>query len=516
MNRFRLLLLSMASSMAMLAQSVSTDSIGIRRSDFQIDYSAEVTAAVGGDFAPYYIASNRHGVLSQGSDLLLRATVGHQLDLSRRLSFGFGVDLVGGYASSTDYLRFSQADDALIDVGRRPSAFFIQQLYGVMKYRQAFVEIGARQHESALLNFSLSSGDLVESGNARPIPQLRIGFLDFVDIPLTNGWVQINGIISYGKFLDNGWMKDHYNYYNWHINLGGLYTYKRCYFRTKPSMPLSVTLGMQTAGLFGGTTSYYSHGQLTRTLVSSRSIKTFFKMFLPIRGQGSEYYEGNSLGSWDVMARYRFASGAQIKAYVQKPFEDGSGIGWLNGFDGLWGVEYKSADPSAIVSGAVIEYLDFTNQSGPIHWAPGDIPGTTLQSHADGGDMYYNNYLSNAYMNYGMSIGTPFLPAPIYNTDGYMAYVHNRIRGFHCAVTGNISPSVAYRAMAGYRKGWGDGRIPVAHAATDFSAMVEASWRMPWLDGLTATVQLAIDRGSLLGDRAGGALSLTYQGLLAL
>lgn len=34
---------------------------------------------------------------------------------------------------------------------------------------------------------------------------------------------------------------------------------------------------------------------------------------------------------------------SEIKAFFQKPFEDGSGIGWMNGFDGIWGLEYKNA-----------------------------------------------------------------------------------------------------------------------------------------------------------------------------
>ena len=97
---------------------------------------------------------------------------------------------------------------------------------------------------------------------------------------------------------------------------------------------------------------------------------------------------------------------------MESPWEDGSGIGKLNGFDGLYGIEYSSGNKS-IINGAVVEYLDFTNQSGPIHWAPNDFPGTTIKVQATGADDYYNNYAYNGYQYYGMSIGSPFIKSPL-------------------------------------------------------------------------------------------------------
>lgn len=485
------------------------------RPGYAIDYKAEaIFTAAGKEFAPYFLVSNRHGILTQANNALLRLGVSRDLDLSQRFSYGFGASFVTGISSSTGYSRYNPDSKSPEVISRRPSSIFLQELYGVVKYRAVYLEAGLREHSSALLSAQLSSGDLVESGNSRPIPQVRAGFLDFVDVPFTQGWLQIQGVISYGKFTDNGWMKSHYNYYNSHINLGALYTYKRCYFRIAPRQQFSFTLGMQTAGMFGGTTTYYRQGVLYKTEKWSRSISTFFKMFLPLRGQGSEYYEGNSLGSWDLMARYRFANGATLKAYLQKPFEDGSGIGWLNGFDGLWGVQYTAANPNSILSEAVVEYLDFRNQSGPIHWSPDDNPGTTLGSHTDGGDQYYNNAMSNAYMNYGMSIGTPFLPAPIYNLDGYPCYVHNRIRGFHIGLAGNIIPQLRYRLLCSWREGWGDSRIPTTYRVHDTSVMAEARYDFAGVPGLSVKGAVAYDNGNMFSSGFGGEVGVTYSGTL--
>lgn len=482
-----------------------------------VEYGAELLLNAGsGDFAPYYIASNRHGILTQKTNGLVQLELTKNLSLSSRFSYGFGVEAVAGYSSKTGYLRYDQQSSSFQTIDRGPASVYLQQLYGEIKYRGIFLSAGMKERSSALLNAELSSGDLVESGNARPIPQVRAGFVDFQNIPFTGGWVQIQGEISYGKFADNDWNKDHYNYYNWHINLGGLYTYKRVYFRTMPSQPFSVTVGMQAAGMFGGTTSDYRDGQKTKETKCSQSLKTFFRMLLPARNEGSDFYDGNSLGSWDFFACYRFGDGTKLKAYVQKPWEDGSGIGWMNGFDGIWGLEYENPQPDAVVRGAVIEYLDFTNQSGPIHWSPDDSPGTTITSHATGGDQYYNNYQSNSYMNYGMSIGSPFLPSPLYNLDGYLAYVHNRVRGFHAGISGRIAGTVDYRLLGGYRKAWGDSRIPSAHSAEDTSMMIEAGYSIPSVNGLEVKAQVAFDSGSIYGDTFGACMTVSYRGLLNL
>lgn len=492
-------------------------SMSVSAEPFAIRYGAEVLGNEGGnDFAPYYIMSNRHGIMTSAATGLLDVEAHHDWDTSRRFSYGFGVEALGGYASSVDYQRYSAADEAWHINAQRPQSVWLQQLYAQVKYRQVFLSAGLKEEQSRLLDNTLSSGDMVRSINARPIPSVTAGFMDFVDIPLINGWVQIEGQISYGKFTDNGWVKDHYNYYTNHINTGGYYTYKRCYFRTKPSMPFSVTVGMQTAGVFGGTTVNYRNGHYRNEVHNEVKFKTFIDMFFPREGSGEGYYIGNSLGSWDIFMRYRLPDGSTIRGYLQHPFETGSGIGFLNGFDGLWGLEYRASTPG-LLNGIVVEYIDTTNQSGPNHWDPDDNPGTTLDDvHTSGGDDYYNNDFYNAYVNYGMAIGSPMLVSPIYNRDGYPGFVQNRIRGCHVALTGDINGNLSYRLMGGYRKGYGTIRQPVTYVTHDTSVMAEVTYRFADVKGLSINGQVAFDCGNMLGDRCGVCVGVSYNGLLNL
>lgn len=497
-------------------------------SGFHPGYEAEAIMAAGSnEFAPYYIMSNNHGILSQSKDALLRLSLKQDWDTTRRFSYGFGAEVIGGYASATDYLRFypdatangipgaiDVTNGALLPHSERPAAFWLQQLYGELRYRGVFMTVGLKAHRSALLNFALSSGDLVESGNSRPIPEVRVGFNDFQNIPFTNGWVQIQGELSYGKLTDNKWLRNHYNYYDAHLNQGALYTYKRCYFRTKPSMPLSVTVGLQVGGFFGGQTTSYAQGKVYREKTFSKGIKQFFKMLVPSDGGGQAYYSGSSLGSWDLMFRYRLKDGSTLKAYLQKPWEDGSGIGWLNGFDGLWGLEFRPANPG-LISAVVVEYLDFTNQGGPIHWDPDDVPGTDITTRAEGCDNYYYNHEYNAYAYYGMAIGTPFMVSPIYNTDGYLQFAANRLRGFHVGLEGQLTREISWRLLGGYRKSWGGGSVPFVTPKEDISVMVEGIWTPRDVEGLKVKAQFGLDHGSLLGNNTGAMVSVSYSGNLS-
>ena len=461
-----------------------------------------------GSFAPYYIASNNYGIAPQADNLLLGLSLHQDHAKDRRFTYEWGAEAYGGYTSSTTYMKY--VDGEWHDNPQHPARIWLQQLYAGVRYRSVFLTVGMKNTRSALLNDRLSSGDYVEGCNARPIPQIRIGLNDFQPIPFTNGWVEIQGEISYGKMTDNAWLRNHFNYYNSLICTGKLYTYKRCLFRSKSSMPLSVTAGMQIGAFFGGTTSNYERGQLVKHTKNPAGIKEYFKMFIPTDGD-EDYYLGSTLGCWDIHIRYNTPWGNTLCAYHQRPWETGSGIIFLNGFDGLWGLEYKTTSGKWL-TGAVIEYLDFTNQSGPIHFDAADLENGRLPYHLNGADDYYNNFYYGPYANYGMSLGTPVMKSPIYNLDGYNGFTCNRIRGFHAGVTGELTPRLSYRLLAGYRKGWGTPHTPLWHVVDNLSMMLEATYTPAFADNnLTINAKIAFDHGNMYGNTTGAFVTVKYR-----
>lgn len=485
----------------------------------EVEYEGGITANAGTQsLAPYYIASNRGGTVTQQYDLLADAALSHSLDTTRRASWGFGAEVWAGAASSADYDRYNAKQDGFYPNAQHPARVWIQQLYAEVKYRGVFATLGAKQLHSPIVSQRLSSGDIVMSGNAKPGAGFNIGFVNFQNIPFTRGELQIVGQMGYYRLGDGGWLNHHYNGYNHFLTTGYWLNYKSCHFRTRPTRPLVLTIGAQAACQFAGTQRKYEKGRLVKTVKMEADAKAFFRSLIAGSGgsnPGDSYVEGNHLGSWDVVLEYKLPHRGTVRGYYQSPWEDGSSIGKQNGFDGLWGLEYRSGS-QGMVSGVALEYLDFTNQCGPVHYSKDDHPNSVLKDHSTGADNYYNNYAYNGYQNRGMSIGTPFVKSPLYNRDGYLRYTDNLLRGFHAAVMGTVSDEVGYRAMLSYRRAWGALEFPRHKSVTATSLMLEATVTPHRVRNLTIKAQWACDWGSLYGHNAGGLVSISYHGHLNL
>lgn len=469
-----------------------------------------------GDFAPYFMASNRYGVLTQSDNVLLNLGFHRDLDLERRFSWTYGARAVTGYSSAVSYERYLPANGGSWTTHEeRPAAIWLQELWGGVKFRGVVLQAGMWQEGSSWLDNDLSSGDLIHSPNARPIPQVKLGFVDFQNIPFTKGWAQIGGYFTFGKFFQNGWLEDHYNYYNSLITTRELYCYREIFFRSNPEKPLSVTIGAQAATLFGGDTFKYLNGHMYEAVQNPKNLKAFWKAFLPTPNSGENFYEGQHLGSWDFMARYRLNSGDELKGYFQWHWEDGSGMAKRNGFDGLWGISYTRATPWW-VDGAVLEYVDFTNQSGPVHFAPQFHEGSGITTEATGADNYYNNLMHNAFANHGMSLGTPMCMSPIYNRDGYPQFKYNKFRGVHLGVSGHLTEDLTYTMKFQWRRSTGSAFLPLRDPVHSTSFSLQGDWKVRRVPGLSTTLQLAMDKGKMPGDSYGALIGVSYEGLFTI
>lgn len=473
--------------------------------------ASSVLTASSGDFAPFYLTSNRFGILSSGNNALAGVSVARDMKREGRWSYGFGAEVIGGYTSGVEYERFSP-DGGWGWHQLHPSRAFIQQLYGEARWRGLELSLGMKERGSALVEDGLSSGDLLHSSNARPVAQARVGLYGWQEIPFSKGWADVSGEFAYGRFSDSNWWERHSNNYNGHVATGVWYVYRRLYFRSDASQRLSVTLGAQAAGQFGGKTVYRKKGETVRVEDRGVKMKDFFKMIVPHDKGAEGFVQGNTVGCWDLSARYRFGGGNELKAYAQLPWEDGSGMGKLNGWDGLYGLEFSSGGEYPALESMVVEYLDLMNQSGPMHFAPGDNEGTVITSEATGADDYYNNVTYNSYANYGMMLGSPMVMAPVYNRDGWLQVTGNRMRGVHAAARGFISPQVCWIVKAGWRKAYGSGFIPLDRPVTCTSVLAGVEWRPRIAEGLRLGAEIGLDQGKLPGNSFGACLTASYSG----
>lgn len=485
-----------------------------------VDYRAEVSAhGSSGIFAPYYMTANRYGVVANGSGAYARAGAFIRMDSTRRFSYAAGIDLIGNYETASPVRQFQNGQWTTRYV--HPDYFVIQQLYADVKYRAVFLSVGIkeRDNESPITDRQYSSGGLVLSGNSRPIPQIEAGFHRFVDIPFTKGWLQIKGNIAYGKFLDSNYLRNHYYYYSSFLTTGVYYHYKSVFFRTNPHQPFVFTIGIEDGVQFGGTKTTYRDGKIASIERSPANFKAFLQAFLPGAGDESTsmgdqlYVYGNHVGSIDMALQYNFHDHSRLKLYTQWLYEDGSGMGKLNGWDGLWGLSYHKGGKH-IITDAVIEYLDLMNQSGAIPWEPNDRPGTPVTSRVSGGDDYYNNFFFNGWQHYGFGLGTPMSPSIMYNTNGYLRFLYTRVRGIHLAIGGFFDDEWQYRLMASYRTSLGTPFIPARSTYHQGAMLIECSYTPKKLKNWSFCGAVAVDAGNMTGDNVGVSISIVKSGSL--
>ena len=141
----------------------------------KITYRAEAAAhAATGTFAPYYMTANKYGTVANGCGGSLRAGAFIKMDTTQRFSYAAGVELMGIYETPSPTRRWENGN--FTTLYNRPQIFRIQQLYADVKYRAIFHSVGMREREdeNIITNHRLSSGNLILSGIARPIPQVRV------------------------------------------------------------------------------------------------------------------------------------------------------------------------------------------------------------------------------------------------------------------------------------------------------------------------------------------------------
>ena len=112
-----------------------------------------------GKYTPLWQNSNQHGLSSIDNNTYIR----------------------GGafYKNKVRSWKLEGGIDLAVAVGLT-STFIVQQAYVDIRYKWIGLWAGNRELNSPLLNQQLSSGGLTWSGNARPIPQIAIGILDYV------------------------------------------------------------------------------------------------------------------------------------------------------------------------------------------------------------------------------------------------------------------------------------------------------------------------------------------------
>lgn len=445
------------------------------------------------DNTPFWMASNRYGIVPlDGDNAYLKAGVFHRQHFGSGFRWGAGLDLAGA--------------------SPRDNRAYIHQLYAEFGYKCMEIHIGSKERYHSLADPFLSSGDMIYSNNARPIPEVNIGIPRFTAVPLTKGWLQFKGNFSVGRSFDSDYLSDRHagHTYVEHV----LWHQKSVCFQvsdTRGAFPLSATFGIQHIAQWGGTSTNPAIGK------QPHSLKDFIRIVLGAKGGDDASLSDriNVLGShhvsFDFGLKYQ-AGGWSLRGYYQHLCADKSGLKFDNGTDGLWGLELDL--PFPWVERFVFEYVTTRNQSGPFHFINFDHdehPGR-----GGGGDSYYNNgeyTTGNSY--FGRSVGSPLLVSPEYNTDGRPGFRDNRVRDFHFGLRGSFSSTVGYRFLLTAMNTWGTHAAPFLKKKDGISFLADVQYRHPKLKGWQFCGSIGADTGDVFGNSSTGfSLKIRKQGLL--
>lgn len=462
-----------------------------------IRYKAEVNSALSsGDHTPFWLVANRHGLSSlTRNNGYLRLAAFHDMDTTKHFTWGAGVDVAGCV--------------------RMGAPLFLQQAYGEVKYRCLNAMAGCKDFKSEWSNPALGTGGMLFSGNARAIPQVRLGIFDYADVWGCRGWLAIKGYIAYGKFADSHWIKNWSPEYpfSYKYTLGTLYHSKAIAFRVGNTreFPLQGELGLEMATEFGGT--LYHNGHITEM---PHGLSAWLKAFLPLHGgsnsavEDQKNVEGNMLGCWNFAISWIPQADWRLKIYYQHYFEDHSMMTfdyiWK---DGLYGVEAQ-LPRNPVVSDIVYEFLYTKDQAGAVYWDR----TPEINEQVSGRDNYYNNYAYNGWQNRGMAIGCPLLLSPIYNARHQMAFLDNRVVAHTLGFRGEPSPQFGYLAKISYSRNWGTYDDPYDNVKTLVALLVQADYHPHRLKGWEASLAFGMDGGSLIGHNYGVMLSIKKTGWL--
>jgi hypothetical protein len=430
-----------------------------------------------GTFAPFLSTANqydRHGFTP--NSLSLWGTIGKSIATQKTFDYGFGVEL-NSNVSPTQH------------------RFFPGELYIEGKVGPFLANLGMKRDPIGNQDSELSSGNILNSQNSRPIPALTIETNGYMDVPFTKGYLEWMGGMANGWFSDKTDTKNTLLHHKWlFLRLGG-------------SLPVTVNYGVNHVAQWGGDSRNFGNSPVT--------FDNFMRIFFA-RGGGSsapatEFY--NILGNHIVSQQIGFSLKLpewSADFYWQDISETGPIYAFWDTYykkDGLWGLSLRVPRFRALHSLA-LEVLSTTNQGGPWHDLDGIVFGGT--------NNYFNNSVyPNGWSFYGMTIGNPWLTSPKYNSDGAVIFENNSLRMFYLSALGEICQT-KYRLTTAYSINYGNPDKLYAFPKKQFSGQLDVFHTLPFLQNAEGSLSISGDRGSLYGNNLALLIGFRYTGLFIL
>lgn len=205
--------------------------------------------------------------------------------------------------------------------------------------KETFIRVGKYYRDfSNYLNDELSSGSMLVSNNAEPMP--KVGLVSSKNILNKN--IGFNFGIAHSVF-DNG---THY--------IEPPFLHEKFIYLNIRRDNYVLGFGFVHEAMWGGHTKELGK--------QPSKIKDFLKVFISADGKKKSIDRhanalGNHLGIWDFYY-HKTIDNKKLKLYYQHFFEDTSSLRFANKWDGLWGIEITNFIPNTNI---LLEYIDTSN-----------------------------------------------------------------------------------------------------------------------------------------------------------
>ncbi len=404
---------------------------------------------------PFWLHANRWGVIDRESaqaGLLLNYS--GDISIYKDIRAGCGIRALG---------RISENETAGLNEG-----------YVSLSWRQAELKAGRSRETIGETQEKLSTGSMIASGNAVPIPKVELGLKDYMPVPFSYEVVNIRGMISHGWLGDNRYIKDAWLHE------------KNLYLKLKSPFGLSLYGGVIHDVIWAGTTA--DGEDLPDTW------DDYYRIFFNENGGGDApandrvFRLGDSKGLWDMGILYSI-NGLTFRIYYQHFFEDKTSMEFRNRYDGLWGLGFI-INKKKIISEALFEFLYTKFKSGDI----GPISGWGL-----GNDNYYYNEIYRSGWTYkGRVIGNPFI---VLNDEGTI--INNRAIVYHAGICGYLTEDIEYRMLNSFSINYGTYLVPFENKRHQNSFLLELNFKNIYSGLFDIFTGFGFDTGELYEDNYG-------------
>ncbi|WP_345244813.1 capsule assembly Wzi family protein [Nibrella saemangeumensis] len=445
---------------------------------------------------PFWLRTNQYGIVPLTAPVAtLRASLtkryAHQDTSAVRKSvdWGFGVNPVVN-AGKTNQVILAEA-------------------YVKGRFRSLELFAGRRRELIGLGDSTLSSGFMIGSGNALPVPKVQLATMGYIPLKFLGSVLAINA--GYG----HGWFNADY--------IKGAYLHQKYLYGRlgKPEWPVKLHLGVNHQVQWAGQADYLRDfsdrvnpdGKLPSSLKAYVAAVTGV---VPKDWAGTDitsfdtYAVGNNLGSYDAGIEVDTRQ-MHFLLYHQHIFDDKSGIALVNIPDGLTGLSWQRkplTPPTGAfqLSRVVLEFISTLDQSGSTFYVPNSI--------YQGRDNYFNHAQYIEGWSYkGRTIGTPFIAPyldfrPETQQAGGGFFPNTRVEVWYVGAEGRLLNQLTWRLRTSYSRNYGIFAQPYLSVIEQFSSLLSAQITLPRWSNTIVTASVALDRGKLYENTVGGFLSV--------